>query len=210
MSSRLLVVGAGGHGRVVADAARAGGAFDEIAFVDEKHPRLAATALGPVLGTQAAAPDLVRQGWAYVVALGEAALRERVLEGLSALAAPVTIVHPSAAIGANAAIGPGAMILAQTAVNTGSRLGRSVIVNTGATVDHDCQIGDFAHICPGAHLAGNVSVGRASWVGIGAAVRQGVRIGAGVTVGAGAAVVHDLADGVTAAGVPARPLAGRP
>ena len=97
-------------------------------------------------------------------------------------------------------------MFAQAVVQPGSRLGEGCIVNTAATVDHDCTLGAFVHISPGAHLAGGTQVGEDSWIGIGACTRQQVRIGSGVTVGAGAAVVGDVADGLTVAGVPARVL----
>lgn len=203
MTRRLLVLGAGGHGRVVADAARAAGDWDEIAFLDSRYPELTDTAVGPVIGADSAAAGCVAEGWSFVAAIADAGTRRRLVEGLAGASPPATIIHPGAAIGADVEIGPGAMILAQSAINTGARLGASVIVNTGATVDHDCRIGDYAHICPGVHLAGNVTIGSGSWIGIGAAVRQGLSIGSDVTVGAGAAVVAPLASGVTAMGVPA-------
>jgi acetyltransferase-like isoleucine patch superfamily enzyme len=98
------------------------------------------------------------------------------------------------------------VLFAQAVVQAQASIGTGAILNTGCSVDHDAQISDVVHICPGARLAGEVKVGARSWIGIGASVIQQVRIGSDVTVGAGAAVVRDLPDGVTAVGVPARVL----
>jgi sugar O-acyltransferase (sialic acid O-acetyltransferase NeuD family) len=141
-----------------------------------------------------------------LVALGQATLRLQWLQTLQQLGYRCPpLVHPSAWVSATASLGPGTVVLPQAVVMAGAQLGAGCIVNTSASVDHDCQLADGVHVCPGAHLAGDVRVGTGSWIGIGASVIQGISIGAGVTVGAGAAVVHDLPDGITTVGVPARP-----
>jgi UDP-perosamine 4-acetyltransferase len=116
----------------------------------------------------------------------------------------LTVVHPSAIIAADVAVGEGAQVMAGAVVQTGTRLGANVIVNSRATIDHDSRIGDHAHIAPGAALAGGVVVGTGSLIGTGASAVPGVKIGSGTLVGAGAAVVRDLPDGVVAIGVPCR------
>lgn len=204
MSKTLVIIGAGGHGRVVADAARLMGVYGEIVFFDDGYPDYDANPLGPVIGKAEDAKTKITDGADFIVAFGDAKLRQTYTEAHWPISPPVSILHPSAAVGADVEIGAGSMILAQTAINCGSRLGRSVIVNTGATIDHDNRLGDYAHISPGANLAGNVSVGDASWIGIGSCVKQSITIGAGVTIGAGAAVVEDIKDNQTAVGVPAR------
>lgn len=195
-----MILGGGGHGRVVADIAAALG-VSTFAWLDDDPA--AGGVLGPLNRCHDAA--LRRDYPRAVVALGEARLRLHWLTQLQGLgfACPV-LVHPTAWVSATAQLGAGTVVMPQAAVMAGARLGQGCIVNTAASVDHDCDLADGVHVCPGAHLAGAVTVGRGSWISIGASVIQGRHIGAGVTVGAGAAVVHDLADGVTAVGVPAR------
>src|SRR5579883_754857 len=203
---RLLILGAGGHGKVAADCARAQGAWPAIEFFDDRWPSLSACAAWPVVGTGA---DLLRQdrSAAGFVAIGDAGTRlawiARLAEAGFELA---TIVHPRAIVSPDAAIGPACLIVAGAIINIGACLEEGVIVNTGATVDHDCALAAGAHICPGAHLAGGVEIGRGAWIGVGAALRQGIRIGMGAVIGAGAAVVKDIAEGATAHGVPAKPV----
>jgi sugar O-acyltransferase (sialic acid O-acetyltransferase NeuD family) len=200
----LLVIGAGGHGKVVADAAVSAG-MTIAGYLDDRVAQ-GATVLGiPVLGpvlTLATHRDTFGQA---VVAVGDGPKRleliKRCLE--LGLAIPV-IVHPSAVISRHATLGAGTVVLAQAAINAGAQIGMGVIVNTGATIDHDCVLGDGVHLCPGVHLAGNVEIKATSWIGIGSNVRQGVRIGPNVTVGAGSMVVNDIAEGQTVMGVPAK------
>ena len=121
----------------------------------------------------------------------------------------IRVLHPTAHIAKEANIGIGSVVFAGAIVQPDATIGKHVIINTGASVDHDCDIGDFAHIAPGACLAGGVTVGEGTLIGIGAIVIPGIRIGKWVTVGAGAAVIRDVADGLTVAGVPAKPLVGK-
>ena len=96
--------------------------------------------------------------------------------------------------------------MASAVINVASHIGEGCIINTGSTIDHDCQVGIYAHICPGAHLGGGVVLGSYTWIGIGSAVAQEIKIGSGVTVGAGAVVVNDIADHLTIVGNPAKSL----
>lgn len=203
----LLILGAGGHAKVLAEAALACGLASHLAFLDD---RPIGSVLGwPVLGPLALvrAASLQQQWPQAVVAIGDAATRLSWLDQLQGLgfALPV-IAHPRAQISPSARIGAGSVLFAQAVVQAESTLGRGVILNTACSVDHDCRLDDGVHICPGARLGGEVAVGPRSWIGIGASVVQRIRIGGQVTVGAGAAVVSDLPDGVTAVGVPARVL----
>jgi sugar O-acyltransferase (sialic acid O-acetyltransferase NeuD family) len=201
----LLILGAGGHGGVVADAAAAAGGWTEIAFLDDAARPPLVHGRWPVLGPTALAGSLLGRYGAAAVAIGAAGTRLALLEGLAAAGFALPVLrHPFSAVGVGVSLGAGTVVLAGAVVNAGARLGRGCIVNTGATVDHDCILGDGVHVCPGAHLAGEVTVGERTWLGIGCCVREGIRIGAGATIGAGAAVVSDLPDGVTATGIPAR------
>jgi sugar O-acyltransferase (sialic acid O-acetyltransferase NeuD family) len=203
----LLIIGAGGHGKVVADTALLLG-WENVAFLDDRAAALEPLLGLPVVGTLSDLPAQGRVFSSAIVALGDATLRLELTDrcrrsGLEV----VSILHPMAYVSRFASMGPGCVAFAQSAVNAGAKMGAACIVNTGATVDHDCLIGEGVHICPGAHLAGNVRVGDRSWVGIAATIRQGLTIGRDAIVGAGAVVVADVADASTVTGVPARPRA---
>lgn len=200
---RLVIIGAGGHGKVAADVAELDG-WREIVFLDdrfgggfERHSHWR------VVGCVADAETW--QADAFFVAVGDGEKRSELTAELPDGAPLATLVHPSAVVSRYVHIEPGTLLCPRATVNVDTRIGKGVIVNTGASVDHDCHIGDFVHVCPGAALAGGVSVGASSWVGIGASVRQGISIGSGVVVGAGAVVVSDVADNTVVMGVPAKP-----
>jgi sugar O-acyltransferase (sialic acid O-acetyltransferase NeuD family) len=204
--SGLLIIGAGGHGLVVADAAQETGRWSEIAFLDEARGR-AAHGGWPIVGSLAEIDNLHGQFPELVVAIGNNEMRLNLAEDLirRGRTLPV-IVHPRAYVSSSAVIGDGTVVLAQCAVSPAVTLGRACIINTGASVDHDCVLEDGVHISPGARLAGGVRIGRCAWIGIGSSVRDGVSIGRSTILGAGAAVIHDLPDHCTAVGVPARAL----
>jgi len=203
----LLVLGAGGHARVVAEVAHAyggtAGFFERVTFLDDNpaHPGV----IGPL---ERCREDGLRAGYGLaVVAIGQSHHRLSWLERLEELGYHCPpLIHPTAWVSPSAQLGSGTVVMPQAAVMAGAQLGRGCIVNTSASIDHDCVLADGVHCCPGSHLAGAVQVGARSWIGIGSSVIQGLTIGVDVTVGAGAAVVHDLVDEITAVGVPARAL----
>jgi sugar O-acyltransferase (sialic acid O-acetyltransferase NeuD family) len=208
--SLLLILGAGGHAKVVAETALAIGYYSEVAFLDDRFngPDHLPSVLGfPVLGPLALSHELIHLEHfaAASVAFGNSTARLNWIEQLDAsgYALPV-LIHPTAWVSPSAQLGSGSVVFAQAAVQSLATIGSGAILNTGCSVDHDTKLFDGVHICPGARLAGEVVVGARSWIGIGSSVIQQVRIGADVIVGAGAAVVRDLPDGVTAVGVPAR------
>lgn len=202
---RLLIVGAGGHGRVVADIAASDGGWTEIAFLDDAVPVSQKSGAWPVAGGFSQLASLAGRFDACIGALGDARLRLEHLAHAKAAGYRIpTLLHPQAAVSGRAQLGEGVVVCAGGIVNIGATIARGVIVNTGATVDHDCRLEEGVHVCPGAHLAGNVTVGARTWFGIGAVAKQGIRIGSDVTVGAGAVCLEDVPDGVTVVGVPAR------
>jgi sugar O-acyltransferase (sialic acid O-acetyltransferase NeuD family) len=208
----LLLLGAGGHARVVAETALATGCFSSIAFLDDRcsgPTQLSDQPGWPVIGPFVSAldPQIRLQFPAALVAIGNAAVRLQWLPRLATAGYELPIVvHPTAWVSPSSQLGVGSVVFAQAAIQAQAVIGSGAILNTGCSVDHDAQLGNGVHICPGARLAGEVQVGDRSWIGIGASVIQQIRIGADVTVGAGASVVRDLPDGVTAVGVPARVL----
>jgi sugar O-acyltransferase (sialic acid O-acetyltransferase NeuD family) len=201
----ILILGAGGHGEVVADVVRAGATGHLLAgFLDDDRA-LAGKLISdlPVLGTLASLP--AHRAAAVIVAIGDNRARADAFERAVALGVEIiTAVHPRATISPRAEVGRGALVLAGVVVNPGSRVGDDVILNTGCTVDHHCFIAPHTHIAPGAHLGGNVHVGIGALIGIGAAVLPGRAVGEWAVVGAGAVVTADVPDGALVVGVPAR------
>jgi len=205
MSQRLVIVGAGGHAKVVAEAAQVSG-FEIVGFVDQSPDCWGTKILGiPVLGDENVFDSPSQDECVAVVAVGDNALRESIVERLSTRNVRFAkVVHPSAVISASAALGDGTVILAGAVVNSMAVVGNHCIVNTMASVDHDCVIGDFAHISPGVHLAGSCEIGQSALVGIGVSVLPNMTIGARSVIGAGAAVARDIPADVIAVGVPAK------
>lgn len=204
-----VIVGAGGHGRVVLDILRAVGQYQPVGFLDA-DPALAGTqAAGlEVLGDVRLLPKLRQQNCTHaIVAVGDNRARlgcaQLLLEHGFEL---INAIHPRALLSSGVQVGQNVVIAAGAIVCTQVRIADSAIINTGAIVDHECQIGAGAHIAPGAILAGRVRVESGAFVGLGARVIQGLTIGPFATVGAGAVVLHDVPPDATVVGVPARRL----
>jgi sugar O-acyltransferase (sialic acid O-acetyltransferase NeuD family) len=203
----LLIAGAGGHGKVVAEAAMESGGWERIAFADDRFPGLASVYDWPVLGRIAQVPEFQEDYPDLAVAIGNNCLRMEWLDRFQSLGFQIpVIIHPRAYVGGHVAVQPGTVILAKAAINIGTRLGRGCIINTAAVVEHDCELGDGVHVSPGANVAGGVFIGDCSWIGIGASLIQEVRVGKNVTVGAGAVIIKDIADALTVVGVPGKPV----
>ncbi|MCC7484472.1 MAG: acetyltransferase [Burkholderiales bacterium] len=212
-SRACIVVGAGGHAKVLVDCLRAAG-VRVLGFVDRDPRRHGATVCGlPVLGGDAAlAGRKARAAWLVngVGGTGFTVRRKAVFESLRNNGHRfLTVVHPSAVLAAGARLGAGAQVMAGAVIQADAVVGDNAIVNTGARVDHDCSIGAHAHIAPGCVLSGGVRVGEETHLGTAAVVIEGVRIGKRCLVAAGAVVVRDVPDGARVMGVPARPARRR-
>lgn len=203
----LVIVGAGGHGKVVADTAREMNEWGRIVFVDQRYPRLSECGTWKVIACNACDLDKSYSGADFVVAIGDNSLRLKLFEeALSLGFNPVNIIHPFSYVSSDLVFGLGVVVFAGAVINVGAKIGKGVIVNTGATVDHDCTLGDGVHVSPGANLSGGVYVGQRSWLGVGCSIKQLISIGDDVVVGAGATVVSDVADKTRVVGTPAKEL----
>lgn len=198
----VILLGAGGHAKVVADILRCQGG--EVAgYLDDNPATWGTHPLDiPVLGPTARYSEYAAEG--LIIAIGSNAIRQRLAAELGAAAPWCNAIHPRATVAASVRLGIGVVVAAGAVINPDCVIGDHVIINTGATMDHECSIASFCHIAPGVHLAGGVQVGEGTLMGIGAVVIPGRKIGCHVTIGAGAVVVDDIPDGVTVKGVPAR------
>ena len=202
--SKIAILGASGHGKVVADIAELNG-YNTIDFFDDRFPALSGLEHWRVLGST---EDLLQRALDYdavIVAIGNNAIRLAKHHHLLQVGATLgTLIHPSAVISRYAKVGVGSVIMANCVINAFSKIGEASIINTAATIDHDCILEDGVHVSPGANLAGGVSVGESSWLGIGCQVKQLITIGNAVVVGAGATVVSNIDDHKTVVGLPAK------
>lgn len=200
----LAILGASGHGKVIADAALCSG-WTNIIFFDDAWPKVTQFGSWPVIGTTKKLLNECEQFEAAIIGIGDNAIRYAKGAVLrEAKISVATIIHPRAVISSSARVGQGSVVFAGAVINPDGVIGEHCIVNTNATVEHDCTLGDAVHISPGANLAGQVCVGELTWVGLGANVRQCITLGRGVKIGAGAVVVKDVPDLCTAIGVPAK------
>ena len=199
----LLILGCGGHGRVVADVAQETG-YDRIAFLDDAYRSFSTSDPWEVLGPTDMVSALKKEWPVAIAAYGDNAERSSAHEMLLRYGYIVaSVIHPAAIVSNRACVGQGVFVAPAAVINTGASIGDGVIINTLSCVDHDSVVEVGAHIAPGAVLAGNVRVGERSMLGASSSVRQGIRIGPDIIVGMGAVVVKDLADPGVYVGVPA-------
>ena len=194
--NRFVIIGASGHGKVIADMAVKCG-YKDIVFLDDNENVKECVGF-PVIGKVS---DAVTMEDDKIVAIGNAEIRQKIQSQLSNL---VTLIHPSAVVSRRVKIGEGTVIMAGAVINSDVVIGKGCIINTGASVDHDCKLEDFVHVSVGAHVAGTVSIGKKTWVGAGATVSNNVSICDNCMIGAGAVVVKDLKKSGIYIGVPVR------
>ena len=201
MDQQVIIIGASGHGKVVADTILQSG--DHVYGFFDDNPELGDSFIGfPVLGTVDCFgnyPDAK-----FVVAIGDAKIRENIVKKLAGVSW-YTAIHPRAIISPlDTSIGEGTVVMADAVINAGTKIGNHCIINTAAVVEHDNRIKDFVHISVGAKLAGTVHVGKGTWIGIGATVRNNVEICEECMIGAGAVVVSNVCKSGTYMGIPAK------
>lgn len=203
MKEKLLIIGASGHGKVVADIAMKMNRWHSIAFLDDDES--IKTSMGIEVVDKASETIKYLKDFDIFVGIGSNEIREKILKKLELFGASIpTLIHPNAVIGEQVRVGIGTVIMAGVVINSCTEIGKGCIINTSATIDHDNLIEDYVHISPGVHFAGTVKVGKGSWLGIGSSVSNNINITAGCIVGAGAVVVRDITEAGVYIGVPVR------
>lgn len=210
---RLVILGAGGHGREVAEIAAAAadlGGPTLAGFLDDDAARWGTDIDGvPVVGGWGWLCEQDRASLAVAVAVGRPEVTARLLSRLEADGfRAASVVSPRANVSPRATLGAGCLVFPFVSVHTRAEIGPGVTLNVGSSVSHDTRVGRASNVNPGARLAGSVTVGEGAYIGMMASVIQGVSVGAWSVVGAGAVVVRDLPPNVTAVGAPARVIKG--
>ena len=197
--NRLVIIGAGGHGKGIADSALKNG-YETICFIDDSE---VGDVIGfPIIGTSDDIENLNDGKTDFIIGIGVNAIRKSIAEQHNVNW--VSVVHPSAQIAFDAKIGKGSVVMANAVVNVSAMVGEHCIVNTGAIVEHDNVIENYVHISPNVALGGTVRIGSLTHVGIGATVKNNTEICSDCTIGAGAVVVKNIKEAGTYVGVPIR------
>lgn len=198
--NRLIIIGASGHGKVVADIAKLC-VYREIVFLDN-NPELKECSGYPVLGPDTMTAELEGE---IFIAVGNSEIRQKLMYRDAGREFPI-LIHPSAIIAEDVRIGEGSVVMAGSVINPGAKIGKGCIVNTSSSIDHDCAIGEYCHVSVGSHLSGTVELGDHVWIGTGATVSNNVNICSDVVIGAGAVVINDVKESGTYVGVPIRKM----
>lgn len=203
MKDRLIIIGASGHGKVIADIAIKMKKWNTIEFLDDNKSLNTCLGLN-VIGKTADYIKYINQA-DFFVAIGDNQTREKVQTMLEYKESSIiSLIHPTAIIGLEVNVGKGTVVMAGVVINCSTEIGKGCIINTSSSIDHDIIIEDFVHISPGANLAGKVKVGKGSWIGIGSCTINNINIGRNCIIGAGSVVVKDLPENCTAMGCPAK------
>lgn len=205
--NKLAVVGAGGHGRVVADLAEMLGCYSAINFFDDFKPKGSLSGNWQVVGN---IDNLIKEKKQYshiALGLGDNGLRKNVFLKLKQNGCKlINLIHPNALLSPSVTLGEGNVICAGVVLNAFVKVGDACIINTRSSIDHDSNLMDFSHVSPAACVAGSVEVGRLSWIGMGALIKNNLIIGEAVTVGMGAVVTKNIAPNQTVIGCPAKAI----
>lgn len=197
----MAIIGASGHGKVIADIAVKNG-YKEIVFLDD-NPNVQECAGFWVVGTL---EDIDKYpDYDVIVVIGNACIRKKIQKQVGEDRLTI-LIHPQSVISRRVTIGQGTVIMAGAIINSDTKIGEGCIINTGASVDHDCSIGDFVHVSVGVHIAGSVTIGNGTWIGAGATVSNNIEICSECLIGAGAVVVSNIKEKGTYIGVPVKKM----
>jgi len=209
MNSSVIIIGAGGHAKVIIDILKLDTKYEIVGLTDTNPDKQGTKILEvPVIGSDNILLDLIAQNISKaIIAIADNALRRQVFEKIRKFGFEfVNAIHPKTVISPSVKLGIGIAIMAGVVINPESVIKDNTIVNTGAKIDHECRILEHSHVAPGATLCGNVWVGEGAFIGAGSTVIQNVRVGDRAILGAGAVLTEDLEAGVVAIGVPAKPI----
>lgn len=202
--SKIIIIGAGGHGKVAAEIAELNN-YTDISFVDDKYPSHSKVENWKIKKNFACCIKNIEINADYFVAIGNNIKRIEILNLLKKLHANiVTLIHPESSLSSYSNIGIGTLVAAKSVVAPFCSIDEGCIINTSSSIDHDCILQQGVHICPGANLAGNVTVCSKSLIGTGSNIQQNIYIGSNVVVGSGAAVISNVKNNTSVAGVPAK------
>lgn len=204
MKDKLIIIGAGGHGKVVADIAKLND-YQEIMFLDDNE-NIKRNGIYDVIGTTKDIDKYV-EDYDFFIAVGDNTIKKNIADMLSKkdISLPI-LIHPSAIVDHTSTIGDGTVIMANAVINADTKIGKNCIINTASTVDHDNIIEDYVHISPGAHLSGTVHIGKETWVGTGANIINNISITNQCMIGAGSVIVKDIEESGTYVGIPTRKI----
>lgn len=205
MKKKLLIIGAGGHGKVIADIALKMNKWEYIAFLDDSEN--VKTSMGiEIIGKSADVSKYIKD-YNLFVGIGNNIIREKIQEQLEIQGASIPVlIHPHAVVGEQVFLEAGTVVMAGAIINCCTKIGKGCIINTASTIDHDNVIEDYVHVSPGVNLAGTVSIGRNTWLGIGSVISNNINIINNCKIGAGTVVIKDITESGTYVGVPARRL----
>jgi len=202
--NKLIIIGAGGHGRVVADCAQQQGTYSQILFLDDCYYERKENSEWPVVGSVKDFPQYIDDA-DFVVAFGSNRLRKEIISQLKqAKANIISLIHPSAVVSPHTFIGKGVVVFANAVINIGASIADGCIINTAATVDHDCELHQCVHVSPGVNIAGGVHISQLSWLGIGCTIVEYITLADNTQVGAGAVVTQSTQANSLYIGVPAK------
>ena len=196
--NRLIIIGASGHGKVVADIAKKIG-YTDIIFLDNDKSKKTCSGY-PIIGSDSMLAELTGD---VIIAIGNSSIRKNLMNKVAGRNFPV-LIHPNSVIAEDVSIGSGSVIMAGTVINPGAKIGKGCIINTCSSIDHDCIIDDFVHVSVGSHLCGTVKIGAETWIGAGATVSNNIDICGKCTIGAGAVIIKNIDEPGTYVGVPAK------
>ncbi|MGB9975792.1 acetyltransferase [Thermovenabulum sp.] len=203
--SKLLILGAGGHGKVVADIAKSMNYWDEICFLDDDIKKLNSIINGFKVIGRFDDYKKFKESFTYAfVAIGNNKYRLSILEELEKVGYKIPVIkHNFSYISDTVQIGEGTVIMPGVVINTNTIIGKGCIINTSSSIDHDCILKDGVHISPGANIGGTVNIGKCTWVCIGSKIINNVTIGKNVIIAAGSVVTKNIPDNIMVAGIPA-------
>lgn len=206
MKKTLLIIGASGHGKVIADIALKMNKWQSIAFLDDNEN--VKSSMGIEIIDKSTSISRYISDYEFFVGIGNNAIREKIQRQLEVEGASIPVlIHPSAVIGEQVYVEAGTVVMAGAVINCCTKIGKGCIINTASTIDHDNVIEDYVHISPGAHLAGTVKIGRGTWLGVGSIVSNNINVTSKCKIGAGAVIIEDITENGTYVGIPAKRIA---